>query len=123
MPSLIEHSSASSIGPPMMMNMSFTPCAFRHRARISLPVSSAILRSSLPCSAGCTRPTDGVGRTQSAIGTSDHPFVAQGLDLARTHAEPFPEDMRRVLSEQWGGLELRRLPVEAHRPGRHLERA
>ena len=34
-----------------------------------------------------------------------------------------PKTSARVLSEQRGGLELWRLPVKAHRPGRHLERA
>src|SRR5580704_10889805 len=42
MPSLMQHISASSIGPPMMKNASLTPCAFRQRARISLPLNSAI---------------------------------------------------------------------------------
>src|SRR6516164_11163346 len=104
MPSLIEHSSASSIGPPMMKKMSLTPCAFRHRARISLPVNSAISVSS------------------SRFG-SDHPFFLQSIDIGRTHAKPLAEDLRGMLSEQRGGLQLWRFAVEAHRPGRHLEGA
>src|SRR5215469_8179258 len=84
--------------------MSLTPCAFRQRATISLPVSSAISISS------------------SRFG-SDHPFFLQSIDIARTHAEPVTEDLRRVLAEQRGGFELWRLPVETHRPAWHLERA
>src|SRR6516164_11118981 len=54
---------------------------------------------------------------------SNYPILAQCLDIAGTHAEPLAENLRRVLPEQRGGLELWRLPVKAHRPGRHLERA
>src|SRR5438874_4921840 len=106
MPSLMHAVSASSIGPPMMKKMSLTPCAFRQRARISLPVSSAISVSPL-----------------SVIVGSDHPFLVQCVDIAGAHAEPVAEHLRVVLPEQWGRVEFRRLSVEANRPGRHLERA
>src|SRR5436190_19968374 len=99
MPSFIEHSSASSIGPPMMKNMSLTPCAFRHRARISLPDNSVICVS--PHLARRVVPAlRGVGRTQSAIGTSDHAVIAQAVDIGGADAEPFVQDFGRVLSEQ-----------------------
>src|SRR6516225_12060422 len=53
---------------------------------------------------------------------SDHPFFLQCRDIAGTHAEPIAKDLRRVLSEQRSRLELWRLAIKAHRPGRHLER-
>src|SRR5271154_2066381 len=57
MPSLMQHISASSIGPPMIKNASLMPCAFRHRARISLPVMSATVPTpsgfSLPDTLDC----------------------------------------------------------------------
>ena len=45
MPSVTQVASASSIGPPMMKNRSSTPSFFRHLARISEPVSSAMVVS------------------------------------------------------------------------------
>src|SRR5258708_617011 len=105
MPSLMHAVSASSIGPPMMKKMSLTPCAFTHRARISLPVSSAISVSPL-----------------LVIG-SDHPFFTQRVDVPCAHPEPFAKDLGAVLSQQWSRCQLWRTAVEPPRPGRPLEGA
>src|ERR1700732_649155 len=99
MPSWMHAVSASSIGPPMMKKMSLTPCAFTHRARISLPVSSAISVSPL-----------------LLIG-SDPPFFLQSADFAGAHAEPFAEHLRIVLAQQWSRFEFWRAAIETHRPG------
>src|SRR5262245_26643378 len=54
---------------------------------------------------------------------SDRSVLAQALDIGGAQAEPIAKDLRRVLAEQRGGFEFWRLPIKAHRPGRHLEGA
>src|SRR5215472_15943875 len=113
--------------------MSLTPCAFRQRATISLPVNSAIsfllsrVVSSFPRKreprATCSIRGPWAPAFARATGYSNHPFVLQGVDIGGAHAEPVAENLRRVLSEQRRGFELWRLAVKAHRPGRHLERS
>src|SRR5881227_462015 len=110
MPSLMQHSSASSIGPPMMKNRSLTPCAFRQRARISLPVISAMWVSSpglwgnekqraARCRAAPTHDPQA-----STILLAEHLFGPQLLDLAAAQIEPAGEHLLGVLAELRRGL-------------------
>src|SRR5215471_4149079 len=125
MSSLMQHNSASSIGPPMMKNRSLTPCAFRQRARISLPLISAIgglLSRGFVLSWGAANKTGGAfGAARSpshGVGVliAEHLFAAQLGDIAAAQAQPAREHLLSVLAEFRRGFELRRLAVEAHRP-------
>src|SRR5437763_1783199 len=131
--------SASSIGPPMMKNRSLTPSAFRHFARISEPVSSAIAipfpNSSSRCRPGPADPLTRRAESPAFAGirskrkrrllgaalfvslVADDFLLTQRGEVARAHLEPFAEHLRGVLTELRRRLQLRRLAVEAHRPG------
>ena len=51
------------------------------------------------------------------------PFLAQRRELLGAHAEPRAEHVVDVLAELRRRLDRRRRPIEAHRPGRHLDLA
>src|SRR6476659_5346476 len=81
--------------------MSSTPSFFRHFARISEPVSSAI------------------GASPSA----DHAAVLQAADRVATQAKPIAQHLFVVLPQDRRRRYRRRFALEPHRPGRHAERA
>src|SRR5579872_922798 len=145
MPSAMQADSASSIGPPIRKNRSFTPCAFRHRARMSLPVSSAIafpppflsfrrgpestlqpieeLPGGFPACAGMTKQ---LCENESGAHWAPLHFLSslpedffgpQLLDFAAAEAEPAGEHILGMLPQLRRRLQLGRLAVEADRPG------
>src|SRR5689334_7035380 len=81
--------------------MSSTPSFFRHFARISEPVSSAI------------------GASPSA----DHAAVLQAADRVATQAEPVAQHFLIMLTQYRRRCHRRWPAVETHWPGRHAERA
>src|SRR5689334_14955008 len=99
MPSLIEHVSASSIGPPMMKNMSLTPCALRHLARISLPVSCAISVSP-PLISQCVR--DPHPPSAFALGPPTPAVRERGFYTGPTQIAPLPHCGRGCLAQRGG---------------------
>src|ERR1700726_2899148 len=123
MPSLMQHISASSIGPPIMKNASLTPCAFRQRARISLPLSSAIwaLLSDLARDAGNLSLKPETAHRSAPLGlvhrSADDFFGSQLFDITAAQVEPAGEYLLGVLAELRRRRQLGRLAIEAHRPG------
>src|SRR4051812_47685767 len=93
MPSLMAEDSASSIGPPIMKKRSSTPSAFRHLARISEPVSSAICVSSLAVCVLLVRPYSARRPGRGKLCGSDDLVLAQLRDIPLAHAEPGAEHL------------------------------
>src|SRR5437588_3936582 len=138
----MQADSASSIGPPMLKNACLTPCPFRHRPRISLPVMSAIWGVSSSRWSSRRKPGSIDPRAPEAADTGPGlrrdtrpkmraapwgaaPFVsllaedvlgAQLLDVAAVQAKPADEHLLGVLAELWRWPQFGRPPVEAHRP-------